>query len=137
MHRLPSSASIRRVRLAALLIGGKCIATPVALGVLVWSIIAGDHRLAWLGTCILFLAGLMVLFQWLIATRATCPLCLTPVLGTKECVRHSSARTFLGSHRLRVAAQVLFLNRFRCPYCGESSVLKVRPRKHQGSIRGD
>jgi hypothetical protein len=129
MHRLPSGSAVRRIRIAALLLGARCLITPAAAGALSWSFVIGDRRLTAISVALLILAGLMVLLQWLIATRATCPLCLTPVLGTKECVRHRSARTLFGSHRLRVAAEVLLLNGFRCPYCGESSALKVRPRK--------
>lgn len=129
MHRLPSSSAVRRIRLAALLLGGKCLITPAAAGVLAYSIVIGDRGLAAIGIGMLLLAGLIVLLQWLVAARSNCPLCMTPVLGIKECVRHHSARTFLGSHRLRVSMAVLCLNRFRCPYCGESCEVKARPRK--------
>ena len=99
-----------------------------AAGVLAYSIAVGDRGLASIGICLLVLAGLVVLLQWLIATRANCPLCMTPVLGNKECAKHRSARTVLGSHRLRVALAVLCLNRFRCPYCGEHCEVKARIR---------
>jgi hypothetical protein len=75
------------------------------------------------------LTGLVVLMQWLIAARANCPLCLTPVLTAKDCAKHRNARSFLGSHRLRVALEILFRNCFRCPYCGESTALEVRTRR--------
>ena len=129
MHRLPSNSAVRRIRLTALLMTGKCLITPAAAGVLAYSIAIGDRKLAGIGGCLFLLAGLMVLFQWLIAVRANCPLCMTPVLGHKECAKHRNARTFLGSHRLRVAVAVLCLNHFRCPYCGEYCELKVRARK--------
>ncbi|RPJ32956.1 MAG: hypothetical protein EHM17_11935 [Verrucomicrobiaceae bacterium] len=129
MHRLPSSSAIRRIRLAALLLGAICLITPAAAGVLVYSIMNGDKELAMMGTAMIILVGLVVLMQWVIATRATCPLCLAPVLSARGCVKHRNARTFLGSHRIRVALAVLFRNQFRCPFCGEPTVLKVRERK--------
>lgn len=131
MHRLPSRSAVRRIRLAALLLGGKHLLTPAAVALLAWSFAAGNREVALIGLGMLVLAGLVVILQWIIATRANCPLCLTPVLGTKHCAKHRSARSLLGSHRLLVAVTVLLMNRFRCPYCGESSVLKVRPRKHR------
>ena len=51
---------------------------------------------------------------------------MTPVLAKKDCTKHRHARTFLGSHRLRVALAILFRNSFRCPYCNESTILEVR-----------
>jgi hypothetical protein len=129
MHRLPSNSAVRRIRLAALLLCAKCLVTPVAAGLIAWSSATGDRWLAGIGVSIIVLTAVMVLLQWLIAVRANCPLCMTPVLGNKECAKHRSARTFCGSHRLRVALTVLCLNRFRCPYCGESCEVKARVRR--------
>lgn len=129
MHRLPSNSAVYRIRLAAILIAARCLTTPVAAGVLAYSIAIEDRKLAIIGACLLAMTGLMVLLQWLISVRANCPLCMTPVLGNKECVKHRSAQTFLGSHRLRVAISVLCLNRFRCPYCGESCEVRARVRR--------
>jgi hypothetical protein len=129
MHRLPSDSAVRRIRLAALLLAGKCPVTAAGAGVLAYSITINDRNLAVIGAGLFLLTGLMVLLQWLIAVRANCPLCMTPVLGNKKCAKHRSARTFFGSHRLRVALMVLCLNRFRCPYCGESCEVKARTRR--------
>ena len=57
-----------------------------------------------------------------------CPLCVTPVLAAKNCSKGKNAKTFLGSHRLRVANNVLFKGYFRCPYCSEPTELTVRSR---------
>jgi hypothetical protein len=129
MHHLPSNSAVHRIRLAALLVGGKCLVTPLAAGLLAYSIAVEDRDLTIIAACFLGMAGLMVLLQWMIAVRANCPLCMTPVLGNKGCVKHRSAKTLLGSHRLRVALAVLCLNRFRCPYCGESCEVKARVRR--------
>lgn len=129
MHRLPSDSAVRRIRLTALLLCIQYLITPAAAGVLAWSLVIEDRTLAGIGISLLILVCLIVPWQWLIATRANCPLCMTPVLSNKGCVKHRSARTFCGSHRLKVALAVLILNRFRCPYCGEHCELKVRARK--------
>ena len=132
MHRLPSPSAVHRIRLAAILLGAKCLITPLAVGLLAWSLATGDCKLAIISLSLLILVSILVLLQWLIATRANCPLCLTPVLSNKACAKHRSSRTLFGSHRLRVAVAVLCLNRFRCPYCGEHSEVRarVRPRAH-------
>jgi endogenous inhibitor of DNA gyrase (YacG/DUF329 family) len=130
MHRLPSSSAVRRIRLTALLFCIQYLIAPAA-GVLAWSLIFEDRKLAGIGISALILVCLIIPWQWLIATRANCPLCMTPVLANKGCAKHRSARTFCGSHRLRVALAALLLSRFRCPYCGEHSELKVRSRKPQ------
>ena len=131
MHKFPSNHSIRRLRLAALLLGAKFLLATVAAGVLIYSLIIGDQQLVLIGLGILILAGVTVIFQWLVSNRTSCPLCLTPVLASKDCAKHRNAKPLLGSHRLRVACSVLFLNRFRCPFCGEPTVLQVREgRRH-------
>jgi hypothetical protein len=129
MHRLPSSSALRRIRLTALLLCIQCFIAPPAAGVLAWALIFDNRTLACIGISVLVLICLMAPFQWLLATRSCCPLCMTPVLSNKSCSKHRSARTFCGSHRLKVALAVLALKRFRCPYCGEHSELKVRHRK--------
>ena len=35
-------------------------------------------------------------------------------------------KKLMGSHRLRVALAILFRNRFRCPYCNESTALEIQ-----------
>lgn len=129
MHRLPSPPAVRRLRLAAFLFCAKFMITAVAAGALAYSCTVTDLWPARLGGSLLVMSGLMMLTQLMVARRANCPLCMTPVLGFKECAKHRSARTFLGSHRLRVALAVLCLNRFCCPYCGESCEVKVRNRR--------
>ena len=75
------------------------------------------------------LAILCFIFQCILAARALCPLCRTPVLAAKACAKHRNARTFLGSHRMRVAMGILFRDSFVCPYCHEPSVLEVRQKR--------
>jgi hypothetical protein len=82
-----------------------------------------------IGMGVAALAVLVVIYQWIISSRTNCPLCMTPVLAAKKCAKHHHARTFLGSHRLRVALAILFKNCFRCPYCHEPTVLEVRERR--------
>jgi hypothetical protein len=126
MHKMPSVHAIRRMRLAAMLLLAKCLLTPAAAGVLIHSLATHDQGLTFLGLGMLLLAGLAVLLQWSVSNRANCPLCLTPVLANKRCVKHRNAKTLLGSHRLRVAVSLLFMRRFRCPYCGEPTLLEPR-----------
>jgi hypothetical protein len=137
MHKLPSSSAVRRFRLASILLCAKCILTPAVAGFLVFASIKGDKDLMRLGIGAAVITVTVVFFQWLVSSRTHCPLCLTPVLAKKRCVKHKHARSFLGSHRLRVAIGVLFAGAFRCPYCNEPSRIEVRQRKrhrdHSGS----
>lgn len=128
MHRLRSKSTIYRFRVAALLLCLKCILMPACGILLIYSIIIHDDELTLWSMGLIILTTLMVILQWLIAARTSCPLCLTPVLAVKNCMKHRHARTFLGSHRLRVALGVLFKNSFRCPYCHEPTALEVRDR---------
>jgi hypothetical protein len=54
---------------------------------------------------------------------------MMPVMVNKRCAKHGKARTVLGSHRLRVALSILFRNAFNCPYCMESTAVRVRSRR--------
>ena len=134
MHKMPSNHAIRRIRIAAMLLLAKCLLTPAAVGLLIYSFAIHNRELSYIGLGMLLLTGLVVFLQWLISTRANCPLCMTPVLGNKGCSKHRTAKSLLGSHRLRVAVSILFTSRFRCPYCGEPTLLEVRQsRKRRGS----
>ena len=126
MHRLRSKSAILRLRIASLLICAKCLLVPLSASLLIYSIMVHDDGLTLISLGIILLTALVVILQWLIAARTNCPLCMTAVLAQKGCTKHRNARTFLGSHRLRVALAILFTNSFRCPYCHEPSVLEVR-----------
>ena len=84
----------------------------------------------------LAIAGVVVLAQWMVAARASCPLCFGPVLGCKKCAMHNKAEKLLGSYRLRVATDITFSNTFRCPYCGEPTLLELRRKSGVLTPRG-
>jgi hypothetical protein len=102
--------------------------TPLAGALLVYAIVVGDQALVFMALGAIGLTILMVVLQWLVSARTQCPLCLTPVLANKHCMKHREARTFMGSHRLRVAMGVLINKSFRCPYCNEPTRIEVRQR---------
>ena len=129
MHRLPSTLTIYRFRLAALLLAVKCLTVPLALGVLITFLITGDHALAIYGVGLVAVAVLATFLQWLVGGRTHCPLCLTPVLAKKHCRTHRHARPLFGSYRLRVALGILLRNTFYCPYCHEPTAMEVREKR--------
>ncbi len=122
--------------MTALLLLAKCLMTPAAAAVLAYSLAVHDNRLLMMSLGGILLTVLVALLQWMSASRTHCPLCMTPVLASKNCVKHRQARRFLGSHRLRLALGVLLANSFRCPYCNEPTVLEVRDRRSGGQYRG-
>lgn len=132
MHRLHSKSAIRRFRLAALLVCAKCLMAPVSLGWLAYSIVVHDRTQTLLALGALAATLVVKTLQWIVAARTHCPLCMTPVMGHKKCVKHRNAKTAFGSYRLRVALAILFRNSFRCPYCHEPTAMEVRNR---GSYR--
>jgi hypothetical protein len=134
MHRFQSQSTITRFRLASFLLCLKLLLIPGILGLLAYSIVESDHKLTYIA---LGAAGgtlMLAVLQFLLAGRARCPLCMTPVLASKGCSKHRNARTFFGSYRLRVALAVLFKGSFKCPYCNEPSVMEIRVR--HGQARG-
>jgi len=130
MHRLPNKYSVTRFRFAAWLLLGKWLlvaGSAVLLGYSLWVV---NRDLTDLAVALMGLAVLVMLAQWLVAVRARCPLCIGFPLAHNACVTHRDSRRLFGSYRLRVAMSVVFQGWFRCPYCGESTVVAVRHRHH-------
>lgn len=130
MHRLRSRTAIFRLRITALLTCAKCLLLPLGISLLIYSIVQQDDKLTLNSLGIIVLSAVAAVFQWILAARTSCPLCMTPVLAHKGCTKHRNSKSFLGSYRLRVALAILFTNSFRCPYCAEPTVLEVR-QKHR------
>ena len=128
MHHMPSRKAVIRMRIAAALICMLYVMTPVAVIIFLVGFYQNDNRRILAGLALAIATVLVLMAQWICAAQTYCPLCMTPVLMRKGCAKHRKARRFLGSYRLRVALSVLFTGRFRCTYCGEPSVLKVRER---------
>jgi uncharacterized Zn-finger protein len=126
MHRFQSKYIIQRLRITALLICIICMLAPLTLGGLVYAIAKNNHPLIFLAMSLGGATIVLGIIQSIVATRTRCPLCMTPVLSKKECAKHRNARTFLGSHRLRVALAIIFKASFVCPYCHEPAALKLR-----------
>jgi len=128
LHHLSSFSAIRRFRIAALLLVGNYLLAPGAAGLLVYSLLTSSRNGVMAGGVLTAMSLLGVVLQWMVASRASCPLCVTAVLAPRACMKNRRAKTFFGSHRLRVASAILFRNRFRCQYCNEPTVLELRER---------
>jgi hypothetical protein len=118
-----------RIRLAALMFVLKFLVLAGSMAVMAYAGLMNERNLA-IGGAFGFLAGiLIILFSWMLASRANCPLCMMPVLVNKRCSKHGKAKTVFGSHRLRVALSILGRNTFDCPYCMESTAVRTRSRQ--------
>lgn len=126
MHHPHSTSSVLRFRVAALLLFCNYLLALGTAVLLAHSMMNDNRRLAVIGAGLVILILFLVVVQWLAASRTGCPLCRTPVLAPRACMKHRRARTFFGSHRLRVALEILFKNRFRCPYCNEPTGMEIR-----------
>ncbi|MCX6874992.1 MAG: hypothetical protein NTW21_14465 [Verrucomicrobia bacterium] len=130
MHRLPNHESVTRFRLAAFWLLCNVLLIPVALMLLVYSLLVERRDITHGALGMVAAAVLISIIQWLTAARARCPLCLGHPLANKACVTHRSVRRILGSYRLGVAFTVVFRGFFRCPYCGETTSIEVRRHRH-------
>jgi len=128
MHQFRSKSHIVWIRLAAFFF---CLLIFIGLGLLALIGIAVFHSSHEKMMHVLYAIGAFVLC-WLLYIYASvmckCPLCRSGPMSSKRCVKHRHANTLLGSYRLRVAATVLTVNRFRCPYCGESTRCRVKEK---------
>ena len=129
MHQFRSRSTILRFKTASLLLCSRYLLASLASVTFIAAVLQDDRKLTHVAIGMGIAAALATIFQWILAARARCPLCLTPVLASKDCAKHRRARTFMGSHRLRVALSLLIKNTFHCPYCSEKSAMTVRRRR--------
>lgn len=135
MHHPRSNSEVLRFRIAAFLLLGNYLLALAIVSLLAHSMLTGNRGLTLIGSGLVIPGFVLLVIQWLVASRTGCPLCRTPVLAPKSCMKHRRARTILGSHRLRVALAILFKNRFRCPYCNEPTALELRETIHHSHPR--
>ena len=128
MHRLPNEGSLLRFRVAAVLILLKWPLVPGSLGFLLYALALGQPELIYSALGVIALTALMFIIQWLVATKCRCPLCIGLPLCNTGAMRNRNARRLFGSYRLRVALSTVMKSYFRCPYCGEPTVMEVRER---------
>jgi len=136
MHHPRSISAARRLRIASLLLLANRLLIPAASGLLLVSLLTNDQHLMTYGAILVVIGLLLIIAQWIAASHAGCPLCRTPVLAPMACVKHRKARRMLGSYQLRVALGIMFTDRFRCPYCNESTTMEVRETLRSSRPRG-
>jgi len=64
--------------------------------------------------------GVLLLLQMIHSIESgtiICPHCRSQMMRFSRIAKHRKAKKLLGSYILRVAVQVIFTNRFLCPYC--------------------
>jgi hypothetical protein len=131
MHRLPHEEYLLRYRMAAALLLFKWLMIPVSFAFLLYSLVVGERALVFLALGLIGLTVMLFVSQWLLASRCRCPLCLGQPLARKACSKNRNATRLFGSYRLRVAHSIMWQGCFRCPYCGEPTVMEVR-HHHRG-----
>lgn len=129
MHRFQNRSTLVRLRLAALLLGLKYLLIPLSIGLLTYSFYSDNQDLLFIAVGVCAMTVLMMITQWILAARPRCPLCLTPILASKNCSKHRRAESLFGSYRLRVALAILFRGRFLCLYCNEPTAMEVRSKQ--------
>lgn len=117
-----------RFRVAALLLWLNLLLIVVTLAAFVQAFMERTLEQVAIAIGVMLTYLLSSCIQWVLAAQTKCPLCITPVLATKNCSKNKKAKRFFGSYRLRVATSLLLRNYFRCPYCSEPTQLTVRPR---------
>lgn len=126
MHRFKSTSSLLQFWFSAILFLARWPLSIATCWILLHSLATDNRSLAIIGLGLIGLTVLMVILQWLVAARATCPLCRTAILAPQRCARHRRAMPLLGSHRLRVAQSILFRGSFLCPCCHEPTAMEVQ-----------
>lgn len=128
MHHPRHAHTIRSLRITAFLLCLKRLVIAGAVVVFLASFVTYDRKLGIIGLGLVGVAVLLALLQWIFASGARCSLCMMPVLSRKGCSKHRHSKRLLGSHRLRVALSILLKGSFRCPYCNEPTILRLKAR---------
>jgi len=136
MHHPRSIHDARRLRITGLLLIGSRLLILGGSGFLFVSFFTHDRNLMILGSGFLIVSFMLTIAQWISSSQARCPLCRTPVLVPMRCMKHRRARSLLGSYRMRVAFAIMFTDRFRCPYCNESTAMDVVEKLNGSRTRG-
>lgn len=128
MHSFRSSRHLFQLRMAAVALMGLAGAAMVAFGSGLYAFLVVDLEFMKITIfCVCLVVALALLYR-VMAGSASCPLCRNQPLISKGCQKHRKAQRLFGSYRYRVAGSVLLTGSFRCPYCGESSACRVKPR---------
>ncbi|MEO8613979.1 MAG: hypothetical protein ABI600_02475 [Luteolibacter sp.] len=128
MHLLPSQNTVTRFKLVSWVLFFIYLMIPSTFGVIAYSVAVEDHEFMQVALALIVATVVAVIIHWSISARARCPICHSTALSRSGCTKHRNARTFFGSYRFRVACSVIFRKCFCCPYCGESTTIKARPR---------
>jgi hypothetical protein len=126
MHSPRSINLIYRFRFAAVMWCARVCLLSASFVLMLGGVCVYDPYLTYVGAGAGISGGFMAILQWMIASKARCPLCQTPILADKACSRHRQAKSAFGSHRTRVALSIIFKNQFYCPYCNEPTLLRLK-----------
>ena len=99
-----------------------------SMGSMVYALYADTPQLAFLGLYGMFFSLVLFILYRVFSSSAFCPLCRGPVLGGSGAQRNRRAKRSCGSHRFRVARDILLTNCFVCPYCNERTLCKAKDR---------
>ena len=136
MHSVSSKDVLIRFKLTSLIFLLLFLMLPLVIGSLLYGFYTNNT--AWMKYAGIFSAACVIFkgLSYMIGARLKCSLCMAAPLGNLGYPKHRSARTLCGSHRMAVSTSILFMGNFRCPYCGESTGMRVRDRSdHRNFFR--
>lgn len=120
MHLQSSPKSLKRLR------GGAYhffLNIALALAAAVYfcrSALNDNEQGVYIGCGLGLLSFMSVVVFFLRFSSFRCPLCMSPVWGSRKCQKHKTIKPALGvSYRLGIALAVISKGRYRCQYCGE------------------
>ena len=134
MHRYKTAGQIHNIRLAAIywLVGFILVGASPFLAIL--------ELLSYIPLPLTFLAalcigGIAMVTSRSLSKKARCPLCRGALFVRTGAKRAHNAKKLLGSVRNRVAFELLFTGKTRCPHCSEPIQLKIRESRSGHSTK--
>ena len=132
MHQLSSARSVRALKLGSLFLFLLFLSLCGSLSLIVYALYADSPLQASLGLYGMALSLVFFILYRICSWSAFCPLCRGPVLGGSGAQRNRRAKRSLGSHRFRVARNILLTNSFVCPYCNERTLCRTKEHHRAG-----
>lgn len=135
MHRFRDKSQRNSHYLSSLTLLMLCVLMACTFGVLIYLLVEKDQSL---GVHVLncFL-GLIVLtfIQRATSGKVRCPQCPMRPMVPSSCQKSSKTSRIFGSYRLKVAFDTVLMNKFRCPYCGESTSCNSKHKSRTKALK--
>jgi len=134
MHHIQKSFRTRSYRRASFVFIAAYLSLLATLGFVAYTFYKSSQNDLMIISILIGVSAFFWMLSMIASGNCRCQLCQTANMRSLKCSRHKKAKRLLGSYRLRVSTSIVFMNSFRCPYCGEAFSLSPKPQKPEPAL---